>query len=116
MPGDKVRRPNRKKDPVAPETEAKVVEVIRELVPMKDEVSRPEYAESEQVRYAKWKIKMAYGYLAFTTTACLGAILLNPVLDVRLVVLALWSATVAALAVLLRREYKKKLWEDKKKL
>jgi hypothetical protein len=109
MPGDQVRRPNRKKHAVAPETEAKMVEVIRESVPMKDEVSRPEYVESEQLRYAKWKIKMAYGYLAFTTTICLGAILLNPVLDVRLVVLALWNATSAVLAVVLRREYKRTL-------
>lgn len=108
-PGDKVRRPNRKKDTMTQEAETKMVEVTRESVHMKNELTLPEYGESEQFRYAKWKIAMAYGYLAFASVISIGAVLMNPTLDVRLVALALWGATSAVVAVLLRKEYRKKL-------
>ena len=105
-PGDKVRRQNRKKK--SHENKVEATELIREFEKMKDEVARPAVTESEKLRYAKWKIKMLYAYLAFTTVACLGTILINPTLDARLV-LALWGSTSATLAVFLRREYKKKI-------
>ena len=106
-PGDRVRRPNRNRNSQI--NEPHVVEVIISSEAMRDELTRPEYHESEQLKFAKWKIKMAFAYLAFTSVICVGAILLNPTLDVRLVVVALWGASSGAVAVLLKREYRKKL-------
>ena len=104
-PGDVVRRQNRKvKGVEVKEPETTVVEDIRESCPRIRELTPPSLGDHQQLAFAKWKIRIAYAYLAFTSLICLGAVLINPTLDVRVVGLALWGATSAALAMILHRE------------
>lgn len=112
IPGDEVRRPNprQKKKSGANQdpTQSPVIEVYRESV-REGGLTSPSFGKSEKMQFAMWKIRMAYAYLAFTSALCVAAVLINPTLDVRLVCLALWGASSGAVAVLLRREYRKKL-------
>jgi hypothetical protein len=112
IPGEEVRRPNprQKKKSGADQvpTKSPVTDVIRESV-SEGGLTPPSFGESEKMQFAMWKIRMAYAYLAFTSALCVAAVLINPTLDVRLVCLALWGASSGAMAVLLRKEYRKKL-------
>jgi len=102
-PSDKVRRQNHDTSHHKPD----LVEVIREAEQMQPGLPEPELRPSDKVLIAKWKIRSAYYYLAFTSVLCLVTILLNPGEQVRLVVLAVWASAAAVGGAVLRWSYDK---------
>ncbi|HJP74501.1 MAG TPA: hypothetical protein VJ914_09550 [Pseudonocardiaceae bacterium] len=104
--GKKVRRSNQNIESNAgPDSEVKVFVSIPDAIYVDGEITPPTFGDSFKLRYAKWKIKMLYFYLAYFSLICVGAVVIAPTSAVRIVVLALWPPTLAAFTILLRREY-----------
>lgn len=83
----------------------RVVEVVRAAVEESDDITKPEFDKVEKLRYAQWKIWMAYAYLTFVSVLCVSAVLIAPTGEVNAVALALWGSSSAGVFLLLRREY-----------
>ncbi|MGI9003457.1 MAG: hypothetical protein ACR2GH_17670 [Pseudonocardia sp.] len=82
-------------------------EILRENERMVPGLPQPVLHETGRVAIAKWKMKSAYYYLMFTSGICIGAILIGPSENVRLVALAIWGSATAIGGALLRLSYRK---------
>jgi hypothetical protein len=60
------------------------------------------------IRAERWRITCVFTFLAFSTLACLGAVIISPVLPVQIVSVSVWSSAVGLSHHLLRSAYSQK--------
>lgn len=82
-------------------------EITEDLEP-EEKLAEPVLGPIVYIKAEKWRINRVFALLAFSTLACLGAVIISPVLPVQIVALGVWSGAVGLSRYLLRSAYGQK--------